>query len=541
MARQLKYCLIGITFFSLSTFANSERICGKAWEQLPSGTQLQNGKLISAMNSQDGKSSRVQVRDANDKIIKEVDLPRSVDTLESYTTAGDDFVYRSKSKIYHYDPVKKREQEIQTQTPNLNLCDSYYEKTSLLMSCGSVGSQIVYDFKTQRQIEIPKSTNTVKKGQTIAYTEGAETERSFTKISMYDFSTGKKQSLDVPRSSHLQFMTDSYIRIQQEGNEPQIHLVKIKGQWKKIVDTKTRILSGVLSNGDVLYANLKRKDGKDVPISESNFREYNLTTDVYDKSGLNKKASVNGYYASNFFGGRGITRMEIPQKYGAFSESDFQKITSGKALKPRVESNDFIPISESGKWAMKSDASKNEAFLVNLATGKLIRIPILVNSAIQEGDNGVNLSIRGANGTLVNVNTKTGKIRYFQSSAYTVFDKNLETWYQYRSQLEKVKNVCLPNSIKVIEDDCDCLFKNANNSSQSPLGSNLDAVKDITLATLCQSDLFDLQAWDRITPPITKGEISKKQAQLYLKRFQKYGGYNPKIHCRYLLRFWNLI
>ncbi|MGE0764366.1 MAG: hypothetical protein AB7N80_13880 [Bdellovibrionales bacterium] len=41
---------------------------------------------------------------------------------------------------------------------------------------------------------------------------------------------------------------------------------------------------------------------------------------------------------------------------------------------------------------------------------------------------------------------------------------------------------------------------------------------------------FKKEDWDKITPPLEKGQISEKQAALYLKRFQKKGGYDPKIH-----------
>ncbi|HEY8270403.1 MAG TPA: hypothetical protein VIG33_05900, partial [Pseudobdellovibrionaceae bacterium] len=128
------------------------------------------------------------------------------------------------------------------------------------------------------------------------------------------------------------------------------------------------------------------------------------------------------------------------------------------------------------------------------------------------------------NGLRLIFNPKTGKSRSFQKGDSINFDSKLEKWIKLESFPQTIDTVCLPTSIEVIDDDCNCLIQNADVAS--PLGSNLEEVQDLALTAMCQSETFNPTDWSKLTPPITKGQISKKQAQLYLKRFQKFGGYS---------------
>lgn len=512
--------------------ADSEKACGKAWVPAPIGTSVQNGKLREIKESENGQSDKVQIKDFRGNLIKETSLPREIGYLRRVDSAGDSLVYSSKGKIYHFDPEKNREQEIVLKTNGASICDRG-DKTSIMVSCGSDSSEdrFAYDFKSQKQLEISDAKHAQVRGQIVAYPEDSGGADSFSKISLYDFASSKKVSFEIPRSKNMQFSSENHIKMSQDGGNGHLstHIVRVDGRWTKFTDTKNRSLSGVLTNGDLMFVNMKNKSGKDVEISEANFNDFEITTEIYDKTGTQKKTSVDGYYTADFFGGKGVLKMEVPSKMKAFSESSFRDIAAGKDVKPQIVSDIYIPISESGKWGLEINSAKDKTHLTNLNTGKSFKLPYMSSGSIQEAQSGSNVAVIGHDAGTYVIDTESGKIRSFESNGYNQFDKNFTNWFQYRDGLETVKEVCLPDGIKVIDDDCGCLFRNADNGAFSQ-DQNFKNIKDIALLTMCQRDPFNTQEWDKIAPPITKGEISKSQAQIYLKRFQKIQGFDSKIH-----------
>jgi len=527
--------ILSLTLSLSASIALAEPSCGKAWFQFPSGTQMANGKLTVFENAADKKSAIIKELDNDGKVLKEIKIPRNIEHLMSYQITGDGYTYRAEgNKLFHFDPSANMEHEIASAATGTNYCSRSGVKTSVIKFCGTDAIKTVYDFKSHNKITIPNPEKAEVQGQSILYSEAPPTETAISKISVYDFATGKKQTFEVPGTSNMQFVSDKRISIYRTGENKPVNLVKVKGQWKKFEDKYGRSFSGMTSDGQLMFGNYKHKSGKEVAPSGDNLQEFKFWTDIYDSTGTKKKATVDGYYGNDYSGSSAIVRTEFPQKYSLFSEKDLKQIIAGKKPKPALQSTtDYPKLSPSGKWGVNQNTTTGKAELVNLESKKSFKLPF--NPLyITEPDSGPNLVLNGDGNAAAMINTATGKIRQLQGSSYPQYDKNLENWYQYRSSLATVKPVCLPDTVKVIEDDCNCLLKNAESDNKPISNDSLGSIQDIALATMCQSNAFDNKAWDKITPDLTKGEISKKQAKLYLKRFQKREGFDPKKHTAIL-------
>lgn len=530
---QIKFALLAfLTLLHGIVHAQSAKTCGKAWVSAGAEASIQNGKLLELVKGEKDKPDKVRVKDFRGNFVREVSLPRKANFLNAMDSAGDTFVYQSQGKYYHFDPEKNREQEIFMKSKDSALCDSG-TKTSLVASCGSSSDNFVYDFKSQKQFDLPKGARPDIKGQRVVY-EDKDSSGATSKISVYDFASSKKVSIEVPRANYVRFISENDIHIQHNNEGKSTRLIFLEGRWLKFTDAKNRRLSGILSDGDLVFVNTKNKKGKDEAISNQNYNDFEVTTEIYDKTGAQKKKTIRGFYMQDpFSGGKAFTKVEVSSdstvKMEAYSEEAFQKIANGKDTKPKIVSDTFIRTSESGKWGLDLNFKKKEARLVELKTGQSFALPYMTNAEIREAEVGGKVVVTSPDRQTYIVDPKSGKIRSFEAGGYRQFDKKIDDWFEMKNGYETVREVCFPDNIKVIEDDCGCLFRNADNAVFTQ-EQNIKNAKDLVLATMCQSEEFNVKEWDKIAPPITKGEISKAQAQIYLKRFQKKQGFDPKIH-----------
>lgn len=279
-----------------------------------------------------------------------------------------------------------------------------------------------------------------------------------------------------------------------------------------------------------MFAEVSQKSKSADPsskTSQSSFGDRVFSTGIYDKTGTQKKYSIDGMYMQN---GNGILKVNSPMDMTSIPEKAFIDIVNGKNPNPKPFPSNITMLSKTGSWGLQVDQAKLESNLVNLNTGEIFKLPYINWATIEESENGKNIAISGRFENIYIVDVATGKIRNFAAKQRTFFDQNFENWYQQQNEFTAIKDFCFPDIIKVISDDCGCLFKNADNEDVLK-NQNLGDIKDITLASLCQSDVaFNKQQWDKITPPITKGELSHNQALLYLKRFQKNQGFDEKTH-----------
>ncbi len=532
MAWQIILLNAFIFFSSIISLAADINICGKSWEDAPSGAKYQNGKLITYKNDANGNSSVVQFKSENGQVT-EYKISKKISGFTEVANVNfqDDILFHSEGKIFHFDSKLKTETELASENGtyiNSNLSDP--ETTVIGLSTQQGYS--FFDFKTKEKIVLSNVGQTQVKGQSIVYSKKEQNSNHFTSVSVYDFETKEQKNIDVPKSNYIQFRSDNHIYIQGDNNEASVNLVKKSGHWVKILDSKNKKLSGVFKNGDLMFVGIKHKSGKDIEVNSSNMNDFVMTTEIYDQDQKNKKSSLNGYYLSDYSTGKAILKLDGlagQLKTSVFTESDFNKILSGESVVPKVTSDDFANISKQGNWAVSKKLSTGNVELTNLNTGKSFKIPSnAANSTITESLDGKNIKIHSQDLLLI-LDSENGKSRSFENKYGIVFDKNFNKWYLNAGNLKKIENVCLKSSIQVIDDDCNCLFRGAEIVDNSPLGSNADIIKDLALVTMC-SDHFDEKSWDKITPPITKGEISKKQAYLYLKRFQKQDGYNSEKH-----------
>lgn len=530
MAWQLRsHLLIALPLLTSVSFSLAAPICAKDWSPFPSGTQVINGRVLGFENAADSKSASIKEYDFNGKVLKEYKVPRRVNGLPYFTEVAEGVAYGSDNKTYHFDPKTNKEYEISIDSQVYGSCgSSMQKKTSVWKSCSSSEQGQAYDFKSHKKIDIPNPKYSATAGQTIAYGESAKNE-PLSKIAIYDFASGKKQTFDVPPTNRIDFASKNQISVTDDSGKNSANFVNMNGKWTQVAEDKNRKLTGVLDDGRLLFGTFKHKSGKDVEITLENAKDFIFKTDVYDKTGKTKQRTLEGYYSRNQMGG-GYYKMEFPQKFIAYTEKDFSQLASGKNVKPAFESKGYPLISNGEQYANIVDPETQKSTIVNLKTKKAIQLPGSGNLVSRESEDGKKVYINGqGNGGMI-LDIETGKMRKFLGSGYLHFDPKLEKWLVQKQQLMTTREVCLPDTVKVIEDDCNCMIKGAESENKPLPKESLGNIQDIALAALCQAPSYDEKAWDKITPSLSKGEISKSQARLYLKRFQRMEGYRQKQH-----------
>lgn len=525
--------ILMIVVIAKESFAEVAPTCGKAWDApsyLNKG-QFQNGEFFEIVPVEGSVGGKVKQTDFNGKVIREFTLPRKPDYILPLDEIKNGIVYQSGGKVFHHDYLNNNDADVS------NLSDSgatvySIEQSSILKYYSMNGSGLVFDTKTQKKIQITDINGAQARGQTVAFPEKSE-DGIFLSFSIHNFETGKTQTFDVKKAKDIEITSDRLVKIHPDGSgqlSDSQNYVNIDGQWKHFPSVENRTISAVLDSGEIVYLVAKHKKGKAEKSTFANMRDFNFSTEIYDKDGKTKIKEIPGLYMQGFFGSQSMMKIDQPMTVSTFAVDEFRSIIAGKQVKPRLVSEGLpSPVSDNGEWGLLNSSARNASYLLNLKNGKTFKVPFVDSAVIKPSDDGKNVLIVADNLQHV-VDAQSGRFRSFASKGEVKFDKNFNGWFKERNLKEVISEFCFPNTVTVIDDDCNCLIRGADVDSKVA-SENLAQIQEIALAGLCRDARgFDEQRWNEFTPAISKGEISEKQAVLYLKRFQKRGGYDAKKH-----------
>lgn len=521
MARQLGILVFAIALTSIvRAQAGVGASCSKDWQEIPEGTYNQ-GFLVSSAISEESTKAKLKFRDINGNLIKEVETPRSkIDAIFENRGEGEGIFYSSAEKLYHFDPKTGNEYELKG-FKGKQPCFS--ATSSVVASCESDHGS-VYDMKSKKTAVLPGLKRPVTNGQTVVYSRGRDASDKLTKISIYDFSNSQQIDLENTGGNGFNFTSKNLFQVFDETGTSKSFL-NVDAKWAEFKTEKNSYVSGILNSGEVLVAKYQHKSKKDVAINLENLKDFNLKTEILDRTGKVKKGELKGIYMK-FSENQPLQQVSFNGDSKVIMEKDLKNLMAGKSVKPLAQGRGFS-FSDKGNWLLVGSQDQSHSILANTKTGKTLKIPFVSDyPIITESANGENLKIRTPPAGIQIVNTRNGKVRRFTSN-YLQFDENFEKWFDYNGRKKTVKTTCLPDSVQVIDDDCNCLFKNTDQGDA--LDANLKDLGDLSLQALCQGG-FDEKEWDKVTPPVRKGQISQKQAGRYLKRFQRKGGFDSQKH-----------
>jgi len=516
----------------LPALANG-KVCGKITVQLPGRNFFVNNNLIT-LTYKDDKITLVQIRDENKTLLKEIEIDRIISAIfEGNRKIENGFIYlTSDGKYFHYD-LTKGEKEI-NQITSSAYC-SYSMPDSMFFTCINNENKIVYDFKSQTQFLIP-TLEITEFDRALIYIEKAKGNELTDKVGYYDFEKQTFSQFEVKNASYPVFISENHFTVYLVSGELYPSFVRAKGQWRRIDDSKTNKLTAVLNNGDLVYNKVIHKKGLDIDINMENINDFNLSTEIVDGETLKPKVLLKDFYVS-MNNNHMFVKVEFPLfKWSFYTVENFKKIIVGEAVNPIYIFNEMpetFAVSKSGKWALFYRSNENQSHIFNLETGKKIRLPIaFTNSTLEESEDGVNLQIKNSEGSGIILNTKSEKIRKFKDMNKN-FDGNFNNWYKSKNlgELSTIKNECLTGGVKVVDDSNEfSLSGTLVNGEPISIKSDSELIKNANLKSYCESSNHNFADWDKITPPIIQGTISKAMALLYLKRFQKLYGYQPEKH-----------
>lgn len=501
--------LILVLLVTTLTFAASNEVCMDDWKPIKEKWYA-NGHLYDLKSP----GSKVLIKkNLKGEPVGEIELPRVPTHIDLYTKVKDGFVYTSDDKFYYFNEKTKKEMEVGNGLSRVRESSLYYEALS-------DGNQIYYDLKSLNSFKIPPMTWPSTLGSKIFYITPNQ-EGTF-----IDTVTKKEEKIASLNATSGHFLSDNLIRLNENSdNESPLgsYLVKEKGNWKVVTNTPEESITGALMTGEILVAKIKRKDGKE--INAADLRSYDpevhdLSTEVREPNGKVIKTLPGGYLSS----GTGlIMKMEgsgqLARKFYG-SEYFSQQVRANKIPAPQGTFAGEYSIDDTQKWITFQDAGSPT--LLDLVNNKKYLIPeISETTEIAHDGDKVTISDDDKSQSFV-VDLKTGAIKKLSNTigAYQ-FDNTYSDYLKFPDNargLHRRTPTCFGNQIKIVENDCDCL-KNNNSLKPTP--------HQVTLVNACNYDISSWD-WDLYTPSITEGEISKKQAQLYLNRFQKKDGYSDK-------------
>ena len=324
-----------------------------------------------------------------------------------------------------------------------------------------------------------------------------------------DSVTGERETIALSRAYRwASFYVTRQIELSGD-NSASASAVKTATGWKIIERGNDRI-AGVLENGDYLmniggttYKLIDGRNGQtrqEWPVGPNNninfsadgrhFLVFDSTkTDVFKSSDLASVLGGNSRPAPLFsFAGQGSTltfsKGDKAVWYYVYGQnslvSKFRNMKTGKELS--VENGYSPMVSDDGTVALvnKYVANQSSIVIVDLNQGRVRNV---------SSGNSWGSSI-GRDGTAV----------------FNVSAQNTSSKYVYHSS-------CTPTPVEIL----------TANSGASP--TKVAAVKN-----LCAKPDFSSSDWDRVLPDISSGKLSSADARLYLTRFQRKGGFDPKRH-----------
>lgn len=525
-------------FFVPKLASAQNQVCGKSWAPVTeSGDTLQGNQIIHPVVEANNKFSRYLTKDSEGKQTGEVILPRTADQLLSTDPLKEGVMYKSDGKYYFYNPATKKETEISIETKNANDYVSFWANGDGRILQSSTEKKVIFDTKTQESISIGDAKTISNKGSTVFWATDSSQNNTFTKAKLYDFSTKKEVEFNFsyPANS-INFEQENQITIYpvDHTSGSKDHLIRGRSGWTRIHEEKERQFGGVLSNGELLFVNIHHKSGnKNIQLSETNFKDFVITTDVMDSTGKNKIDSIDGWYTAR---GPIISKVNIENSQvttSIYKETAFRSLLNGGSASPELKTTGYINLSDKNNWVIASDPTNDQVTIKNISTGKTATIPSSSQwFTPKESEDGKKLYFWGNTESIIFDSTND---QHTSVPSYLSLrgDANFNRWLVNRNgYYERPVQMCIPTPIKILTDDCNCLLTGTGTDDQ-PKNVQLQQIKEIAVATLCQAQ-FDSAQWDKITPPIKTGEMSEKMALLYLKRFEKTGGFDKQKHLAIL-------
>lgn len=499
------------------TFSASNEVCIDDWKQTEE-TWYANGHLYSVNSPQ----SKILVKkNIKGEVVGEFELPRIPENIDRFTPVKNGFIYRSSNISYYFNEKTKKEVRLDG-----NFSSSPHD--DFLHHASPNNDTIIFDPESTNFFKLPPNSNVMAKGKQLFAISGDYSEGT-----IVDTTTKSEQKIKDLDATSAWIVSDSLIGLDEyteEGEESHgSYLVKQDGKWKVVKNRPDEMIMGGLQSGELLVTKIRRKDGK--KVEEADTQNYDPTlfeyvTEVREPNGKVIKTLPGGYYSYDSV----IKKVTAnPRDEAEFFGSDYflKSIKNNNIPKPQGKLKGEYSIDDSGRWMIYEEGSS--FYLMDLKNNKKHPFPSVSDylEIKQKGDKVLINDVTASKSFVFDTKNETLKKLSNVITAYG-FDESYTDYLKvgtYRGFDRRVTK-CFGDEIKIVEDDCNCLIK----SDQLGLMEfdEQKLIDQMTLVSACKSNSYTFD-WNKYAPPITKGEISKKQALIYLYRFQKIGEYSPDL------------
>ena len=465
--------------------ADDKKVCLTNWEPVAEKFWA-NGYLFSPKKDDPKILERKSLQG---KILDEVKLPRPIQAFQ-WTQPEKGYLYLADNGTYYYNPDTKIETLLYDNNTNV----STDGKGNITMPSGKF-----FHGKSGHVFDFPPGVNIESKKNTIAYNFTSGPNK--TKLKIIDTDTKKESVFDIPENGYKEFESENHLRVYGANEELSKEFVKIKGIWTPYISKKNEKLAGVLPNGEKLIF----KGDEEDPASAK--------TEFQDANGKTIKTLPGAYFIYDGV----LTKFNADESHEIYNpQKFFSDLKSKKQPVAYAKTRGEWATDEDGKWYTYQEGSSTK--LINMETGKKFSLPPVGEDfflTLQDGK--VFITDTTFASVVFDPVTETSKA-LSKSPTYYVFDPNSVDYLRAgdAGELSRKTQQCFDNSVRVVENDCDCLKP----GQTTPLDK-------VALVSACNSHALTFD-WNKYTPAMKEGEISKDQALLYLNRFQKPNGYTPE-------------
>ncbi|MEZ0390661.1 MAG: hypothetical protein ACAH59_00495, partial [Pseudobdellovibrionaceae bacterium] len=339
--------------------------------------------------------------------------------------------------------------------------------------------------------------------------------------------------IQAPEGSFIDLPSPNLLQVMGPVNATTVAVresyVRKISKWEKIPEIKNGRVSGILSNGNLVVTKMEAKPGQpaNLTFDWNNIDKFNVKTEIYKPEGMVKIAETKKviFVRNGLIVEADISSRPIKHKY--FYESEMQNLLKGNGEHPLpISEGSYLRSSQKGIW-LAAESPGGNSLIINPKTKKTINVADSV-SMIEESADGRRLQLgkRRGNSYSNSVYDLVQGTEVSLGNEIIEMSDNFDRFFKsFDSTPAELKNTCW-NDVQVISDDCNCLTKGTDFDSSLKL-NDFEKNRDIVLKTYCQGP-FTASAWDPLTPVLNKGNLSEKQGLLYLKRFQKKGGFDSR-------------
>lgn len=522
--------LVVFSFLSLSSIALwAAPVCHQSWQKMLEPGEDIIGDYIISGSKTDGKYSSIKVKDLDGRNERVMQFAPPVDRLVPIPSNQKIIVTRGKESFL-FDLKSSKEQPLP-----LDLSSSYGYSYS-------AGNDIITVHGTDNNKRVAIQASTGK----FLVTENAGPDQilgdsvitrsiSGVVIRSFEDSSSRTEIPLAPGQSYY-FSSPDVLAVgtfSSTDSSVAANYIKNGEKWEKAPEKTSAIFSGRLSDGKLVYAKITPKKGRstNIKFNGTNASDFNFKTEIYDSKGKKKLHQVkdlltirNGLVVHS-----NIQSNPKEEKY--YFESEFSKLLKGQKAKViltrKILGSDFYIDRMKTDWS-EIRQGNGKSLLVNSKSKKILEVDGNVTGITESTDGRrlkLNLDDNGATHFSIfdlDDEKEAIKLRNYDIKS----DSNFKFFYGYEpgGTQVRLKKVCWQDDLKVVSDDCGCLVKGTDFDSTFKV-DRFEENQEIVLQTYCQAP-FDAEKWNKLTPPLTKGNLSEKQALVYLKRFQKKGGFD---------------